>query len=284
MTIYQRTKLLQYFERYCRQRGVTRGIAVTPAMLFDYQRYLCGYRCRNGRPLTIGTQGNWLGAVLALFRWLAVEKLIPDDPTHNIRRPRDGVRLPKAVLTLSEAEAVLGLPDTATPLGLRDRAILEVLFATGLRRLELCRLDLQHVDIQHGWVRVDQGKGRKDRVVPISRRAVRWLMRYVNHARSKLAATPDDGALFLSAGGRRISPGTLTARVHDLLSASGIGKIGGCHVFRHTFATLLVENGCDIRYVQEMLGHSDLSTTALYTHLCPMATKAAYERCHPAAR
>jgi integrase/recombinase XerD len=282
-TVYQRMKLLLYFRRFCEELGITQARQVTRAVLMNYQSHLYHYRKPDEKPLAVGTQKNWLQAVTMFFHWLAKENFMLYNPAGEIEMPRGEFRLPKTVLSAAEVEAVLRVPDLATPLGLRDRAILEVFYSTGIRRLELCNLNQGDVDAARGLVRIEQGKGHKDRLVPIGQRALTWLERYLVEARPKLCAMLSEQALFVGAYGERMTIGRLSSRVHDILKESGIGKLGSCHVFRHTFATVLIENGCDVRHVQAMLGHAKLETTALYTHLSLKAVKQAHARYHPAA-
>jgi integrase/recombinase XerD len=175
-------------------------------------------------------------------------------------------------------------PDLRTVRGLRDRAILEVLYSTGIRRMELCRLNLPQVDFVNGLVRVEQGKGRKDRLVPISREALGWIQRYLTKARASLKPAGDEPALFLNLFGRRLSEQLLGGIVRRLVRRANVGKTGSCHLFRHAFATGLLRNGCDLRHIQTMLGHASLETTQLYTHLDTGQIQAAHRQYHPAGR
>ena len=168
-------------------------------------------------------------------------------------------------------------------LGLGEAAeALEVLYSTGLRRMELVGLDLPDLDAERGVVLVREGKGKKDRLVPIGERAIRWTERYLDHVRQRLAHGRSGRALFLSARGTRIRPTRLTERLHRYLVASGIEKPGSCHVWRHTAATLMHDGGADIRDVQEMLGHAQLSTTQIYTRVSIERLKAVHAKTHPA--
>jgi integrase/recombinase XerD len=196
--------------------------------------------------------------------------------------PRKEFRLPRAILNVSEVEKVISKPDITTSFGLRDRAILEVFYSTGIRRGELCNLNLGDVDFERRVMRVQQGKGRKDRYVPIGRRALLWLEKYLLKSRPHLGRRQDDQALFLGIHGQRVVPGRLAGHIHGIISRARLGKTGSCHMFRHTFATLLLENGCDLRHIQLMMGHVKLETTAMYLHLSMHELKAAHEKFHPA--
>ena len=161
--------------------------------------------------------------------------------------------------------------------------MLEVLYSTGIRRSELAHLSVSDVDPGRGTLLVRQGKGRKDRMVPIGARALAWVGRYLDRARPGSAADPDDGTLFLTADGTGLSPDRLTQLVRDHIRASGVGKDGSCHLFRHTCATLMLEGGADIRCIQAMLGHAELSTTAIYTQVSIRTLQAVHAATHPAA-
>jgi integrase/recombinase XerD len=217
-----------------------------------------------------------------LLAWATRTKHLVVNPAADMALPRLPKRLPRAVLSVSEAERVLAQPDLTTALGLRDRAILEVLYSTGLRRMELVGLDLPDIDAERAVVLVREGKGKKDRLVPIGARAIAWVHRYLDSVRPRLVRARDPAALFLSARGTRIRPTRLTERLHRYVVAAGVGKPGSVHIFRHTMATLMHDAGADIRDLQEILGHAQLSTTEIYTHVSIERLKAVHAQTHPA--
>ncbi|MGH9563300.1 MAG: tyrosine-type recombinase/integrase, partial [Terracidiphilus sp.] len=188
-----------------------------------------------------------------------------------------------AITTATEAEQVMMQPHVADPLGLRDRAILEVFYSTGIRRMELIRLKLFDLDTERGTLLVRQGKGKKDRFVPIGERAAAWVGKYIREARPQLAIDPDDGPLFLTNTGEEINRDPLTGMVRSYVDRAKLGKTGACHLFRHTMATLMLEGGADIRFIQQMLGHAELSTTEIYTHVSIRMLKQVHTATHPAA-
>jgi integrase/recombinase XerD len=196
--------------------------------------------------------------------------------------PRMERRLPKHVLTTAEVEQVLNTPDLQTDVGVRDRAMLETLYSTGMRRMELVGLKLFDVDIERGTVMIRQGKGRKDRMIPIGERALAWIARYRDEVRPQWALAQDDGILFLTMQGESLSLNRLTQMVREYIEAAQIGKQGSCHLFRHTMATLMLENGADIRFIQAMLGHADISTTQIYTQVSIRQLKDIHTATHPA--
>ncbi|MEM1157907.1 MAG: tyrosine-type recombinase/integrase, partial [Verrucomicrobiota bacterium] len=244
--------------------------------------HLFHYKKQNGKGLAVGTQKQWLSAVSSFFGWLTREGLILYNPASDLEMPRKESRLPKTILSHEEVEAVMNVPNTKKPMGIRNRAILEFLYSTGVRRTELCMLDVQDVDFDRSVVRVEQGKGHKDRYTPIGERALKWLEKYITEARPVLKPIVGESALFLTANGERIKPDRIGAQVHDWIKNADIGKQGSCHVFRHSFATSLLENGCDIRHIQIMMGHEKLETTQIYTHVSLTEVQAAHTKCHPA--
>ncbi len=165
---------------------------------------------------------------------------------------------------------------------MRDRAILKVLYSTGVRRLELCGLKVFDLDEDRGVLAVRQGKGKKDRIVPIGARALAWVRKYLDEARPRAAIEPDDGWLFLNEHGEAIGPTWLSQTVSQHVDAANLKKRGSCHLFRHTMATLLLEGGADIRSIQETLGHASLETTQVYTHVSIDKLKAVHAMAHPA--
>ena len=273
---------LYTFLEWSGQRQLLRPSEITKPILERFQRYLYHYRKKNGDPLTFRSQYNRLVAIRAWFKWLAKENHILYNPASEIELPKLEKRLPKAVLSEGEAENVLNQPDIDEAMGLRDRAILEVLYSTGIRRLEVINLLVQDVDQERGTLFVRQGKGKADRMIPIGERALLWIDKYLDECRPELACGRDEGRLFLSRYGEAISPNGLTALVRNYIDKANIGKRGSCHLFRHTMATLMLENGADIRFIQAMLGHVKLDTTQIYTQVSIKKLKEIHTLTHPA--
>jgi integrase/recombinase XerD len=284
VAVASQAKALTVFFRWCDERGLTKPEEVTRPILERYQRHLFYVRKRDGKPLSASTQYGYLGAVRLLFRWLSRQGFLLANPASELVLPKLPQRLPRAVLSLQEVEAVLAQPHLSTPDGLRDRAMLELLYSTGLRRAELSRLLLFDVDATRGTLFVREGKGRKDRVVPIGERALAWVLKYIAEARPRLAGLRDEGVLFLGDAGEGLHVDYLSQRVRQYLEAAGLQKPGACHLFRHSMATAMLEGGADIRFVQEMLGHASLETTQLYTRVTVDKLKAVHSATHPAAR
>jgi integrase/recombinase XerD len=265
------------------ERGVATPAEVTRPMVERYQRALFHHRRPDGAPLSFRTQSQRLISVQAYFRWAARAGYLATNPAAEIELPKAELRLPKPAFSVAEAEAVLAQPDISRPLGLRDRAMLEVFYSTGVRRTELAQLSVFDIDAERATLLVRQGKGRKDRVVPIGERALAWVGRYLAEVRPGLVVAPDDGTLFLTTDGTPLSPVYLGQVARRYVERSGVPKAGACHIFRHTCATLMLEGGADVRYVQAMLGHAELSSTQIYTHVSIRALQAVHTATHPGA-
>jgi integrase/recombinase XerD len=219
--------------------------------------------------------------VRGFFRFAVREGRLEGDPLENLKAPRAFQALPH-FLSPAQVEALLAAPDTATPLGLRDRAILEVMYATGLRASELTGLESANVDLQVGLVKVF-GKGRKERLVPLGRVAGRWVERYLSEVRGRLVKKGRLPVLFLSQRGSKLSRMGLWGLVRRHAVAAGVERILTPHVLRHSFASHLLERGADLRSLQAMLGHADISTTQIYTHITRERLRQLYDQYHPRA-
>lgn len=275
---------LRTFLAWAQERDLDHPSQITKPILESYQRWLYRYRKADGQPLGVTTQRTRLGSVQRFFAWLCKENLLHANPAADLDLPRKPHRpLPKA-LSLEEVQSLLAMPDITDPLGVRDRAMLEVLYATGIRRTELVRLDLADIDLVGLTLRVRKGKGGKDRVVPLGVRAAQWIKTYLELTRPRLETSLQEQALFLSGyGGRLTSPhvGNWVART---IKAAGIGRLGSCHLLRHSCATHMLENGADIRFIQQLLGHARLDTTAIYTEVGIKALREVHARTHPSGR
>lgn len=283
-TLETRTTQLLLFIDWAEARDVSRVFDVTKPILERYVRFLFYYRKRDGRPLSVASRTNRMMAIRALFRWLAKENVIDANPASDLDLPRREHRIPRDVLSVEEVERILAGPDTSGLRGLRDRALLEVLYATAIRRAELVGLDVGDVHHERSVLVIRQGKGKKDRVVPLGERALAWTERYLEEARPELMGPLEKDALFLTTFGERFALAALTNLVREYVHAAGVGKKGACHLFRHTAATLMLENGADIRSVQELLGHTSLNTTQIYTQVSIKRLQAVHRATHPGAR
>lgn len=282
-TIEVRKVYLGYFINWCADRGIVQPSEVTKPIIERYQRYMYHYRKRNGDPLSFRSQHGRVVPIRAWFKWLTRNNFILYNPASEIELPKLEHRLPRHVLTQSEAEQVVNVPNVTMPTGIRDRAILETLYSTGIRRMELVGLRLYDIDADRGTIIVRQGKGRKDRMIPIGDRAMTWIERYLTEVRPSLLVGDAAGdTVFLNNGGQPFTPNALTLSVRTYVDAADIGKRGSCHLFRHTMATLMLENGADVRYIQAMLGHAKLETTAIYTQVSIRKLKEIHTATHPA--
>jgi len=237
------------------------------------------------RKLDSRTVSRYLVSLRAFYKFSLMEGAVAVDPAENLESPKVRSRLP-TYLRVDEIDQLLAAPNVATPIGLRDRAMLEVLYSTGLRVSELLNLRVSDVDMRMGCVRCI-GKGDKERLVPIGRKAIGAVEQYLAHGRPKLARPssppPHDYVLFLTINGKRLSRVTIWKILHDYGVQLGLRGRLTPHKLRHSFATHLLEGGADLRSVQLMLGHADISTTQIYTHVVEERLKQIYKAHHPRA-
>jgi integrase/recombinase XerD len=281
-TVQNRESYLGAFVAWCAERGLAVPREITKPILERYQRSLYHHRKVNGVPLTFRAQHARLIPIRAFFKWLARQNYLLYNPASELELPRLEHRLPKHVLTKTEVEQVLAQPDTSESMGIRDRAILETFYSTGMRRSELMGVGLFDLDRERGTVMIRQGKGKKDRMIPIGERALAWIDRYQEQVRPELVVGRNNITLFLTQAGEAFTPNRLTQMVRGYVNAADTGKSGACHLFRHAMATLMLENGADIRYIQAMLGHAELSTTQIYTQVSIRKLKEIHSATHPA--
>jgi integrase/recombinase XerD len=285
---YSRTSIdahrwaLRQFTAWADTRGTHDPASFVRADLEFYQLFLHQYRSPRGdKPLVTNTQLARLGCVRRFFAWLCRSGTIPANPAADLDLPRKQTQhLPKS-LSAEEIERLLAQPNTADPFGLRDRVILELFYATGIRRTEMTQLDHGDYDAGTRTLLVRKGKGGKSRMLPVGERAAVWLERFLAESRPLFAHLPNETALFLSGYGERFSPEYLGNWIKKLLKRCGIDKPGSCHLWRHSCATDMHRGGADIRYVQEMLGHARMETTQIYTHVHIEALREIHTRCHP---
>jgi len=282
-TIDHAFRYLGAFVAWAEARGLTRPNEITKPILERYQRWLFHYRKLNGDPLSFSTQKCYLVPLRSWFRWLTKQNHILYNPASELELPKLSQSLPKNILTATEADLVMSQPIVTDSLGLRDRAILEVFYSTGMRRLELAALSLYDIDRERCTIHIHQGKGKKERVVPVGERAVFWVDKYQQDARPKLLVSgKPTNILFLTHHGEEFTLYRLSQLVQQYIEKADIGKHGSCHTFRHTMATLMLENGCDIRFLQVILGHANLKTTEIYTQVSIRKLVEAHRATHPA--
>lgn len=302
-TVRERRIQLRRFVAWCAERGIDDPRMISRGVLERYQATLYHYRKADGQPLTLQTQLQCLLSIRGWFKWLVRERHVAANPAADLELPSPPKRLPRAILSVAEVQQLLVLADPDSPdvkaehraQALRDRALLETLYATGLRRFELARVGLYDVDVGRALLMVREGKGGRDRMVPLGERARQWLMRYADEARPALVggqaavlealrAGQPVQALFVTDYGQAVSPEWVAAKVKRYLSLAEIDKPGATHLLRHACATHMLDGGADIRFIQAMLGHADLSTTQIYTHVAIDKLAAVHAATHPGAK
>jgi integrase/recombinase XerD len=264
-------QFLQYLEnsKVKSLREVNHGLLVA---------YLVKLQQEGRSPATISQH---LAALKSFYHFLLRERLVDSDPTANLESPRQIKKLPQ-VLTVDEVERLLSQPRPDTPAGLRDKAMLELLYATGLRVSELVALNVDQVNLEGEFIRC-LGKGSRERVVPMGQVACFHVRTYLENGRGKLIKKKMEPALFVNQHGRRLSRQGCWKILKGYARAANLKKEITPHTLRHSFATHLLENGADLRSVQELLGHADIGTTQIYTHLTRKKIREVYDRTHPRA-
>jgi len=273
------TTLPRFFVHLGHQ-GVGDIRTLSEAHVVGFARHLATARTRRDAPLAVGTQAQYLAVVKAFCGFLERTRRLLQDPAKAVPLPVRR-RLPRA-LSQRDALRLMAAPDPWTIFGRRDRALLELLYGTGLRMSECCRLDLMDVDLAQGVLLIRNGKGRKDRLLPLPGRARAALELYLQGSRPELVRTSHAPAVFLSRYGRRLSGVALRLIVRS--HGRAIGVKASCHVLRHSCATHLLAGGANVREIQRLLGHRHLTTTALYTKVDVGALAAMIRRCHPRER
>jgi integrase/recombinase XerD len=272
---------LDFFLSWCRVLELSLAVQITKDVLENYRLYILGYRKSSGEKLCTATINTRISRLRSFFSWLNKKNYILYNPAESLKLLKKERRLPRYILTKDEADIVMRAPNIDRPLGIRDRAILEVFYSTGIRKSELLNLKVYHIDFNKQTVIVRKGKYSKDRIIPIGGRALYWVKKYLDFVRPSLIKTIDENHLFLDSYGRAINRNLLGALVFNYIKNAGIGKKGACHIFRHSMATHMLEGGADVRYVQQMLGHAHIETTQIYTHVSIGKLKEVHERTMP---
>ncbi len=273
------------FLAYLAEKGVVDLRRVTVDELLEYRQRVLEAKTFQGKPYRWGTVCLMIRSAKTLFDYLEETGQILLNPAVNMKEPPRPHRLPHVVLNREEVEEILRVPDTSTSTGMRDQAILEVFYSTGLRLGELIRLRVEDVDQEGGFLRVESGKGGKSRVVPLGQEAMRFVKGYLLKGRPHLAPKGrDEKALFVNKEGNPVSKQAVEIMVRMAGRRAGIGKPVSPHTLRHTFATLMVKNGAPVEAVSKMLGHVFLSTTQVYTHVAGVDVKKAHGEAHPRER
>jgi integrase/recombinase XerD len=231
------------------------------------------------RGISARSLARTLSCIKTFFKYLVQDGLLDKSPIQDVETPRQERKLPN-ILSVSEVEALIKSPDIATPLGLRNRALFELIYATGLRVSELVSLSLNSLNLEAGYILV-LGKGSKERVIPVGEEALKWIKLYTGESRHKLLAGKNSKYLFTNRSGARMSRQGFWKLIKKYCLQLGITKKISPHSLRHSFASHLLEGGADLRSVQTMLGHEDISTTQIYTHVARERLKSVHDKYHP---
>jgi len=264
---------LTRFLDYLREKGMKELRAVGK---YDVRGFLLSLKRKN---LSTRSTGRNLSAIRTFFKFLVQEGILETNPVEDLESPKVAKKLPE-ILSLKEIEQLLEQPDLQTPLGIRDRAMLEMLYATGMRVSELTGLPTHQVNLEGGYVLL-YGKGSKERVVPIGSEAMNWVTLYLRNSREILAKRKESPILFINRSGRGMSRQGFWKNLKDYARKAGLRKKITPHLLRHSFASHLLERGADLRSVQMMLGHVDISTTQIYTHVSGERLKKVHKQYHP---
>jgi integrase/recombinase XerD len=276
-------RAVRFFLDWLSRRGVALA-EVRADDLLAFQTDLYGLRKRDGKPYSTYDQTYRIAAVKTLFRFLSRRGYLLTDPSVALEYPRQENRLPRGVLTPQEARAIVEAPEPGAPMGLRDRAILETLYATGIRAGELANLKREDVDTEDKLLRVVLGKGKKDRNVPLTRAAAEAIEAYLASERPAMRGARKSTLLFLARRGGKMHDSHLNDVVSKWAFKAGVTRHVTCHSFRHSVATHLLKGGADIRHIQMLLGHSSLQTTERYTRVEVSDLKEVMKRAHPRGR
>jgi integrase/recombinase XerD len=280
-TIIDRSYRLRYWLRWCEERSLERLESLSAQLLERYHAHLAAQK-HEERPLSPSYIQQHLLTLRYWCAYLADERLIPINIAQRLELPRAPQHIPCQLLTPEEIGRIFAQPDITTPLGLRDRAILETLYATGIRRQELVELAVSDIDFAQARIRITKGKGNTERIVPISQSALSWISQYLDRVRPCLVSNPESPALFLGQFGLPICTKGLARKFKEYMRAAGITKPGQFHIFRHTMASDMLNAGADLRYVQQMLGHESLKSTQIYTRVAIAKLKEVHAQTHPA--
>ena len=280
-TLHRRESDIRRFVGWCEERGLDTPQDVTKPILESYQKHLYYTRQNNGDPLAPSTRNHYITSIKQFFKWLTRENHLLYNPASELVVPKQNPSLP-VVLTTEEIDQLLLQPNLNTPYGVRDRAMIELLYSTGIRRSELINLKLHDISIPRQTLYVREGKGNKDRLLPIGERATQWLERYVLTIRPQLIIDINDATLFLNDYGEAFRDSKLGDRVKRYMKHAGINAAGSCHLLRHAMATHMLENGAELRFIQAMLGHTDMRATQMYTHVSIRKLQEIHTATHPA--
>lgn len=292
-TVCDYPQRLKHFVEYLKSCDIEEISQIDKEVIHKYQLYLYNYKNKRGKVLSLNTQSGRLAALISFFRFLVKRNYFMYDPASCIELPKTKRDLPKGIMNRKEVNSILNRPNCDSALGLRDKAMLELLYSTGLRSAELRNLTVYDVDIQNKELRINHGKGRKDRVVPMGDIACKYVDEYMAIGRPELLKYSEEvlkygkrktNILFISKGAKRIQADNLIWIIKKYVKKSGLNKKVTPHSFRHTCATHMLKGKANIRHIQELLGHSSIETTQIYTRVEVSDLKKEHKRCHPRER
>jgi len=279
---------IEWFLRYLEGQGIERIADVTAETVADYSLRLRQQRntIHEDRLISLSSVMHRLFSLKQFFGWLMGQMIILVNPTEDMELPRLPARMPQTILTQKEAQRLMDAPELKSPIGYRDKALLEVVYSTGIRVSELFKLKVADFDVKNRTLFVHEGKGAKDRILPLPMIAAGYLKEYIGRVRPKFVKmlTHDDGILFLTYTGHSLDLGNMHDIFKRTTKAAGIDKHVSSMVLRHSIASHLLENGMDIRYIQEFLGHEKLSTTQVYSKVTMAGLRKMYNKSHPKER
>lgn len=289
-TVQDYPQQLKFFVEYVASIGLTDVNEITKEVIFNYQTYLYGYINKRGKAISLETQYGRLVPVCSLFRFLVRKGYFLYDPTSTLELPKRKKNLPRGILERREMYKLLNQPNVDTPLGLRDKAMLELLYSSGIRSEELRNLKIYEVDTINQEMRITQGKGGKDAIIPIGEIAAKYVDEYLKIARPKLmwyaeeilhSKPEDNNLLFITKGGKQLNAGNLIWTLRKYIKLAKINKNITPHCMRHSMAVHMLRCGANLRVVQEMLRHSSIATTQIYTNIAINDLKREHKKHHP---
>lgn len=277
---------LEWLLRYLDSRAITRAADMTREVLDNYSLWVREQHNRYHENRRVGQAQilHRLTTLKSFCRWLTKEMIVLQDPTEELELPRMPSCLPRVILTEQEARKILDAPELRSPVGYRDKALLELLYATGLRTSELLALRVSDLDFKARTVFVRQGKGNKDRLIVVASEALGYVREYIEKVRPRFCKhmkSRDDGRLFLTQTGAKVEINALCFIIRRTAKAAGVGKHVTAMTFRHSIASHLLENGMDMRFIQEFLGHEKMTTTQVYAKVTLSGLRKHYNKHHP---
>ena len=282
---------LKYLLDFLRMQDEENLSQITTETLNKFQMHIYASPGRSGKALHLEAQSNVLSSTRALFQWLTQRNYLLADPASGLEMPKRRRTLPRGVMSVREIKKILAVPNVDMPLELRDRAMMEVLYCTGIRNKEIRNLKVYDVNLEEGQIHVQQGKGGDDRIVPLGEIASKYVELYLKEARPKILryanrkrVCEDPGYLFLNKRKKKMDKSILIRRIGQYAKKAKLNKKITPHSFRHTCATHLLKGHANIRHIQAILGHKSLDSTQIYTHVETGDLKRELKRCHPRER